>query len=634
MPRKSRPPRRSRHHLTDGRHSPVVPRSPARPILVLALVLVLGLALAVGGCAIDPARDAERVLADVPAAPLGKARALEQGGEPAKAAEAYLTLAESAPSPAKEQLELSAAEALLTAGDEKEASRVLTGIDRGKLTAAQRELVLLLEAELALQRGRGADTIAKLKQVNKGVLPTRLKAKYLGIEAAAYRLQNEPMRAARSLDELDRVLKDERAARLDNQVSLLFTLSTLGQSGLKDAVRSSSGRMKGWAELAALFSRYGAPSPKLDADFRKWRSGLMGHPAMADLPKAYFATLSGGYPAGTDALVLLPQGGRFGIAGDAVRDGIQAAYDADRSGNRPSLTYRGGGYDNGVDAGADLVIGPLEKPAVAALASRSVLPVPTLALNRAGGGATENLYQFSLAPEDEAINVANYARSSDLSTAALLYPNGPFGERLASAFRGQWRTLGGRISGQSAYPSGDSSYDRTAAALLDEGNPDFIFMVATVKDAQALYASLRAAGATMPVVATSHVYDGDFDPGRDAALSGLYFVDIPWILDTERSDALSRKALRDKLPNVSGPLARLYAMGIDAYRLAPRSADMGKSPGTFFPGETGGLTVDSLGQLRRQLLLAQFSGSGPKVQERIEAAAPAPKRKADETAAQ
>ena len=48
---------------------------------------------------------------------------------------------------------------------------------------------------------------------------------------------------------------------------------------------------------------------------------------------------------------------------------------------------------------------------------------------------------------------------------------------------------------------------------------------------------------------------------------------------------------------------------------------MGKNPGTFFPGETGGLTVDSLGQIRRQLLLAQFTGSGPEVRNRMQAAA-------------
>ena len=606
-----------------------LPRIPDAPSSTALAALLLALALAIGGCAIDPVKDAQRVLADIPTAEVSKARALEDAGKHAEAADSFLALAETAASPAKEQLQLDAAEALLAAGDTTQASSVLADIDKAKLTAAQRELVPLLEAELALQRGRPAEAIAKLQLVNKGSLPPDLKAKYLGTEAAAHRLNNQPMQAAESLDALDKLLKDNPSARLDNQVALLFTLATLGPSGLTEAVRGNRGRMKGWAELSQMFGEHGAPSPTLEADFRQWRSAHRGHPALATLPQGYFTTLAGGYAAGTDALVLLPSGGRFGIAGDAVREGIQAAYDADRSGNRPTLNFRSSGFDAGVDAGADLVIGPLEKPSVATLAARSSLPVPTLALNRSDGGSTENLFQFSLAPEDEAINVANHAWTSGLKSAALLYPTGGFGDRLADAFRGQWRTLGGRIAAQQAYPSGESSYSRTAAALLADGKADFIFLVATDKDVQTIYGALREAGARMPVVATSHVYDGDFNPSRDAALSGLYFVDIPWILDNQRSDALSRKALRDKLPNVNGPMARLYAMGIDGYRLAPRITDMGNNLGTFFPGETGGLTVDSIGQIRRQLLLAQFTTGGPRLQDGIEASAPTKPADAD-----
>jgi hypothetical protein len=193
---------------------------------------------------------------------------------------------------------------------------------------------------------------------------------------------------------------------------------------------------------------------------------------------------------------------------------------------------------------------------------------------------------------------------------------------MADAFRGQWRTLGGSFAGQKAYRPGDATYDGDVADLLAGGSADVVFLVASGKDVARLWDSLQAAG-RMPVVATSHVYDGDFDPNRDTALAGLYFVDIPWLLDLERNDALSRRALREKLPDASGPLARLYAMGIDAYRLAPRIDEMGRSPGTFFPGETGGLNVDALGQVRRQLVLARFTGSGPEVSRRIEAAAPA-----------
>jgi len=585
-------------------------------------LLPLMIALLVGGCTIDPIRDAERTLAEVAPERLAEPRGVAEAGAYAEAAELYLELAEAQTAPARQQLELNAAESLLRAGDTSAASRVLRGIANDELTSTQRELVLLLEADVALQRGRAAEAIARLDRIKQGRLPQDLKAKYYGTLAAAYRLDKQPLAAAKSLDELDGLLKGDPAARLDNQVSLLFTLATLGRSGLDEAARRARGDLRGWIELAELFSAQRAPSAQFSSRYRDWRGSHGGHPAMPGLADAYFTALSGGYAPNTDVLVLLPRGGRFGVAGDAVREGIEAAYDADASGNRPALDFRasgGGRYDAGVDAGADVVIGPLQKSEVAALNDRSSVPVPTLALNRTEGASTEGLYQFSLAPEDEAINAADYAWASGLRQAALLYPQGTWGARMADAFRSQWRTLGGELAGERAYGTGESRYAGDVAALLGAGDADVVFLVASGKDVTPLYAALEGAGGRTPVVATSHVYDGDFNPVRDAALAGLYFVDVPWLLDLERSDTLSRSALRERLPDASGPLARLYAMGIDAYRLAPRIGEMGRNPGTFSPGETGGLNVDALGQVRRQLVLAQFTGSGPEIRRRIDA---------------
>lgn len=51
-----------------------------------------------------------------------------------------------------------------------------------------------------------------------------------------------------------------------------------------------------------------------------------------------------------------------------------------------------------------MVIGPLRRESVAAIAQRGPLPVPVVALNQlpADMAWVPNLYQFALAPEDEA----------------------------------------------------------------------------------------------------------------------------------------------------------------------------------------------------------------------------------------
>jgi outer membrane PBP1 activator LpoA protein len=82
------------------------------------------------------------------------------------------------------------------------------------------------------------------------------------------------------------------------------------------------------------------------------------------------------------------------------------------------------------------------------------------------------------------------------------------------------------------------------------------------------------------------------------------------MLDSTGDGALSRRRLSNSSFAVANPLARLYAMGIDAYRLTPRLPLLAKSPGAFYPGQTGGLSVDGLGRIQRQLALGQFTETG------------------------
>jgi uncharacterized protein len=37
---------------------------------------------------------------------------------------------------------------------------------------------------------------------------------------------------------------------------------------------------------------------------------------------------------------------------------------------------------------------------------------------------------------------------------------------------------------------------------------------------------------------------------------------------------------------------------------------MAKSPGGYYPGQTGGLSIDSLGRIQRQLMLGRFNETG------------------------
>lgn len=343
----------------------------------------------------------------------------------------------------------------------------------------------------------------------------------------------------------------------------------------------------------------------------------------AGLPWGQPNNLRGGYAAGDKVTAILPGKGPVAEVANAVREGLRAAHGADDTAAKPTLgfiaseepTKIAAAYEKAVAAGATQVIGPLLKPAVDALAAGPALKVPTLALNQTstGGKTADNLYQFALAPETEAMDAANQAKAMGFTRALLLAPAGDTDQRRVDAFRRQWKTLGGTLVGEATFAPTAAGVEGILSGLLGKGDADFLFLAADADQARKIYPAIRTAREALPVIATSAVYSGATDPARDKALTGLYFVDLPWVLGVGAADdPLARAKLKRGAPYLATPLGlRLYAMGIDAYRLPPRLAALAKDPRATFPGETGTLSLDSLGRVQRQLTLAQFTASGP-----------------------
>lgn len=324
---------------------------------------------------------------------------------------------------------------------------------------------------------------------------------------------------------------------------------------------------------------------------------------------------TGGYKGNETLAVLLPQSGRYASAAQIVRDGIVAAQAADPQGKRPTLRF----YDSATGSAADLVrqavadgagmvIGPLQKQAVDQLASTSTLPIPVLALNQASGERTPpaNFFQFALSPEDEAASVARAAWDEGRRTALMLYPEGNWGNRLSRAFRQEWKALGGQMAASQSFDPAAADFSGTVSDLSGRAaGADFVFLVATAKLARQIWPQIRhKIGTDVPVYSTSNIYSGRFDPERDRGLVGLNFVEIPWLLESAQGDAVSAKGLYGKLP-------RLYAMGVDAYRLGSRLDWLSGSAQARVQGKTGILSMDSQRRIHRQLTLARIDASGP-----------------------
>mgnify|MGYP001805948451 FL=1 len=569
-------------------------------------LLVLFSSILFTACTANPSKQQAQYLAPIPAAKLERAVALETQGKSADAAELYLNLASKVGAPARTQLQLQAARAYLNAGQTAPAQQTLAAIAPNPLPAVQQALLQLTQADLALLDDRPQDAIVLLKRLPVRALTPEYQRQRLGSLAAAQRLAHHPLAAVKTLSVLDQQL-DDPSARLLNQVSLLSTLNLLNDAEVQAVVHNGDARLTGWAEIAQLTRRAGANVSELHRNYRQWRQTHPRHQALPGLARAYAATLSGGYAPGDQVTIMLPRSGYFAAAAKAIRAGITAAHQADDPEQRPILSFVDSTQDNRLLAihakaiadGVDYVIGPLQKAAVDDLAAQRVLTVPTLALNETTqiDKRAANLFQFSLSPENEAAEVANKAYARGLRQALLLYPNDAWGERLAQAFLQKWGALGGVMRGQTRYATSEAN-TAPFGQLLDDSAADLLFLVtATPEAAHQLYPRIRlAAPPTLSVMATSHVYSG----AADAALNGLCFVDIPWML-TAHSNVT---------PELADALARLYAMGIDAYRLLPRLTGLAKNLGGYYSGQTGGLSLDQIGRIRRQLQLNCFGSDG------------------------
>ena len=221
----------------------------------------------------------------------------------------------------------------------------------------------------------------------------------------------------------------------------------------------------------------------------------------------------------------------------------------------------------------------------------------------------------------------------------MLYPDSEWGQRLAAAFTQAWQSQGGLLTAQRAYGDNvgndvkqmlsiDQSRARSEAVaqfitekvhLQDRRRQDldFIFMVASPAQGRQLKPALNFHYAEdLPVYSTSHIYSGQPDRRTDTDLNGIRFVDVPWLLDRDSS---LHQAAAQAWPQGHGRYERLFAMGVDAYRLQARLALLREVPDSSLPGATGELSLDPQHRLVRELDWAWFRRGQPERQPMVQA---------------
>lgn len=557
----------------------------------------------------------------------------------------WLEQADSSEGEARQALQLKAAKLLVQEKQLVLAEELLTRIDsenQGHAMAAHLALSYAL-TKASLHRNYREHSLA-LQWLNKPTLQNALISADLSLQLAfsverakIYAQQGEHLQAAKErmfiAPMLDSRLQEE------NREAIWRALSLSPMDALAEASRNSRNPdEQAWFELANIAQ---GNQGDIDTQLRQledWQRRWINHPAAHSLPGGLDQIAVSAKNRAQHIALLLPVSGRLANYGKAVRDGfIAALFEHRQSGGQvPSIRAYNSAegnildiYQQALNDGAELIIGPLDKAQVRQLAEHySEMPVATLALNHLDElRAPAQLYQFGLNPNDEAEQIARIAHAEGHSKALMLLPQGSRGQLLGDHFAQAWRSLGGEIIETHYFNARKNDYSAKMKALLnlDDSNTratllrrnlgtrfefepyrrddiDMLFVVAKPKEARSIkpLMAFHYAG-DIPVYSISRAHQGKANPSKDKDLNGLRFTEIPWLLDND--DPLQTTLKR--LPQQQ-QLQRMHALGVDSYRLYPRLNLLQSIPNSRVYGGTGTLQINAEGKVLRELQLAQF----------------------------
>jgi hypothetical protein len=335
--------------------------------------------------------------------------------------------------------------------------------------------------------------------------------------------------------------------------------------------------------------------------------------------------------------VFLPLSGALAEQSIAIKNGFLAAYYSGQKTGTASFDIKfvdttnqniTSLYNKEIDAGTNLIIGPLQKPDIEQLASTPELPIPVIALNTADNYKNKvkiNLYQFGLSTQDETTVAANKIIRDGHFSTALIYPSVAWGETLASAFRNKYSALGGHIVAEMRYDNSSNvdaqirqlmgineaelSSNKTKkhhAELSHRTDIDAVFLIAYPQKARQIIPLLKFYYAeNIPMYATSMIYSGTPQPGVDQDLDGVKFSDMPWVINNTAALPQYLQDIHNNLaassPQSFAKNSRLYALGVDAYTLITNFNALINAPHAGIAGATGALHLDNYNHIYRRL---------------------------------
>lgn len=585
-----------------------------------------------------------------------KTQALQQ-------AEKYKRLAGKEHTDVAANYRLRASEQLVIAGQPDQALKLMEENNKRRLNTENTVYRQIIWAKIALAKQDPAAAKTHLSSIWTPLkLPEYLKVKFYSTKADAYVMSGDPVEAINERVFLAKNIHTP-ADKTVNNIAIWNTLNALPQDTLENIHSSNSNTdLKGWVTFVTITKQYNSNHSEMTEALSQWKEAYPDHAAISFMrnagPAAIQAQPQQAVVVNTNPYtgrkiesprkiaLLLPLQGTHAQTAQAVRDGFLTAYYAQADGpSKPKIQIYdttqqaniSDSYQLAVDEGADFIVGPLIKEQVEEVNNSLSPRIPVLALNISQKQSShDNVFQFSLSPEMEAQAVADRAWRDGHRNALIIAPKSAWGQRMVSAFTERWNSLGGQVLASQQIVSQsnvnkevqhllaiDSSTER--AKQLKQLGLKFNFDPSRRQDADMIFIATNAALARqvkpllnfyyagkLPAYASSSVFSGKIQPNLDQDLNGIKFCDMPWVLDNAMR---TRSALKPVNPTSNfDQYSRLYALGLDAYKIAMQIDQLTSLPELGLTGMTGTLTLDRQQYVQRKLMWASFRKGTPAIE--------------------
>jgi len=305
--------------------------------------------------------------------------------------------------------------------------------------------------------------------------------------------------------------------------------------------------------------------------------------------------------------LLLPlRSDSLGNAANAVKAGFMSAYEQEKDGIAVKIVLTTdipeevvSSYLNAL-ADSDVLIGPLTRSSAAAIAESGAVRLPTISLTQSDNGSDAAqalpplMLAMGLSVEDEAREVAGWSATAKARKVFAVSTSAAWQRRAARAYAAKARQLGidvelvelgstlGFLSAldlERIKKQVQAEKSATVFAALDPAQTKQLREV--IGNEPAIYGTGQMNPVTLPERATAE---------RAPELNGVRLLDIPWQLQPDHAAVMiyPRMVIAADQKR-SADMERLYALGIDAFRVARQVAAQRKQ--FEVDGVTGRLKV-------------------------------------------